>query len=126
MGVTTRRYTRDYDAMLERRTMAREPSLLRILRDLNAKKTYAPDRKLILATRAAAEAVELAAVKEAKTHETVGRVSGSKEWRDARVESGNASGSADPPPTSDSSTLTTGAASVLDVNQELRRLVLLG
>ncbi|ETV85810.1 hypothetical protein, variant 2 [Aphanomyces astaci] len=119
-----RRYTRDYDAMLERRTMAREPSLLRILSDLNATKTHAPDRKLILATRAAAEAVELAAVKEAKTHETVGRVSGSKEWRDARVESGNASGSAEPPPTSVvSSTLTTGAASVLDVNQELRSLL---
>ncbi|RLO06431.1 hypothetical protein DYB28_006379 [Aphanomyces astaci] len=60
MGVTTRRYTRDYDAMLERRTMAREPSLLRILRDLNAKKTYAPDRKLVRSFQSSLLALPLA------------------------------------------------------------------
>ncbi|RHY90457.1 hypothetical protein DYB35_006178 [Aphanomyces astaci] len=54
------RYTRDYDAMLERRTMAREPSLLRILSDLNATKTHAPDRKLVRSFQSSLLALPLA------------------------------------------------------------------
>ncbi|ETW07979.1 hypothetical protein H310_02366 [Aphanomyces invadans] len=116
-----RRYTRDFEALLDRRTKAREPQLARILKELNATKTHTPAKKQILAARAAAEERELAATKQVKAHETVGRVSGSKEWRDARNESGYASAADAAVATTTMAGIAPSSTSAMDVNQLLRR-----
>ncbi|CAK4172355.1 unnamed protein product [Aphanomyces euteiches] len=52
-------------------------------------KVHSPARQEVLRARAIREERELAAVKTVKAHETVGRISGSQEWRDSRDESGS-------------------------------------
>ncbi|CAK4749439.1 unnamed protein product [Aphanomyces euteiches] len=84
-----RRYTRDFDSLLDRRTLAREDWLQRTIREINMTKVHSPARQEVLRARAIREERELAAVKTVKAHETVGRISGSQEWRDSRDESGS-------------------------------------
>ncbi|KAF0686418.1 Aste57867_21789 [Aphanomyces stellatus] len=116
-----RRYTQDFDSLLDRRTMAREEWLQQTIAELNRTKAHSPGRQEVLRHRALAEAVELSAVKTAKAHETVGRISGSKEWRDSREESGGTA-AATAGGSLASATLLATTTSV-DANQHLKTLL---
>ncbi|KDO33634.1 hypothetical protein SPRG_19255 [Saprolegnia parasitica CBS 223.65] len=86
-----RRYTATYEGgVLDRRTRAREDWLAAAIAAINQRVQAAlpSARRETLRLRAVHEEAELGAAKHAKASETEGRVSGSKEWKDSRQESG--------------------------------------